>query len=47
VNRNASTPRHTIVNANSVPMLTNSPTSPIGSNPASVVTTAPVTTVVT
>jgi len=39
--RNASVPIETTANANSVPMLTSSPTSPIGRIPASTATTAP------
>ena len=45
--RSARTPAHTIMKANSVPMLTNSPTSPIGSRPARIATTVPVRMVVT
>ena len=45
--RSTSTPTQTMAKANKVPMLTSSPTSPIGRRPASTVTTTPVMMVVT
>src|SRR4029453_2043552 len=45
--RKTRTPRQTTPNANKVPMLTSSPTRPIGKRPARIATTAPVISVVT
>ena len=47
VTRSTSVPSDTTANANSVPMLTSSPTSSIGSSPASTATTTPVPMVAT
>ena len=40
------TPKHTITNASSVPIETNSPSKPIGKKPATAAATTPVTMVV-
>ena len=44
--RSTMTPTQTIAKANSVPMLTSSPTMPIGRSPAAIMTTSPVMIVV-